>query len=60
VVWIKGTVTKKYIDDDGEYCVHVERHAINQRGEDIMPGYAVVALPSREKGISPVDKRIAK
>ncbi len=59
VVWIRGTVTEKYIDDDNEYCVRIERHAINQRGEDIMPGYAIVALPSREKGISPVDKRIS-
>jgi acyl dehydratase len=58
VVWIKGTVTKKYIDEDGEHCVHVERHAINQRGEDIMPGYAVVALPSKEKRVSPLDGRI--
>jgi len=58
VTWIKGKVTKKYIDEDGDYCVDVERHAINQRGEDTMPGHATVALPSKEKGISPLDNRL--
>jgi acyl dehydratase len=58
VVWIKGKVTKKYVDEQGEYCVDIERHAMNQRGEDIMPSHATVALPSREKKISPLDKRL--
>jgi len=58
VVWIKGKVTKKYVDEEGDYCVDIERHAINQRGEDIMPSHATVALPSREKGISPLDSRL--
>ncbi|TAK34173.1 MAG: acyl dehydratase [Chloroflexota bacterium] len=58
VVWIKGTVAKKYIDEDGDYCVDIDRHAVNQRGEDIMPSSATVALPSREKGSSPLDKRL--
>ena len=57
---IKGKVTKKYVDEEGESCVDIERHAVNQRGEDIMPGHAVVALPSREKRISPLDSRIRK
>ena len=60
VVWVKGKVTKKYVDEQGDYCVDIERHAINQRGEDIMPGHATVALPSREKGIWPLESRVRK
>jgi acyl dehydratase len=56
VVWLKGKVTKKYVDHEGNYCVEIERHAVNQRGEDVMPGYAVVALPSKNNKISPLDK----
>ena len=48
VVTLTGTVTEKFVDDDGEHCVRVETRAENQRGEDVMPGSAVVALPSRE------------
>ena len=58
VVRLHGKVTEKYIDADGDYCVEVERVAENQRGENVMPGRAVVALPSREKGISPLDSRL--
>lgn len=58
VVWVKGRVTKKYVDEQGDYCVDIERHAVNQRGENVMPGHATVALPSREKGISPLDSRV--
>jgi hypothetical protein len=58
VVRLKGRVIKKYIDDDGDYCVEIERHAVNQRGEDVMPGYAIVALPSKVNGISPLEKRL--
>jgi acyl dehydratase len=60
VVWLKGTVVKKYIDSEGDYCVEIERHAINQRGEDVMPGYAIVSLPSRINNISPLDKRVKR
>lgn len=68
VVWLKGRVTKKYVDSEGDYCVEIERHAVNQRGEDVMPGYAIVALPSKNNRISPlnrclvnkVDKRSAR
>jgi hypothetical protein len=56
VVWLKGKVTKKYIDNEGDYCVEIERHAFNQRGEDVMPGYAIVALPLKNKKTSPLDK----
>ena len=58
VVWIKGRVAKKYIDKDGEYCVDIETNAVNQRGEEVMPGGATIALPSREKGVSPLDTRL--
>lgn len=54
VVWLKGKVIRKHIDGDGDYCVDIECQAINQRGEDVMPGHATVALPSRENKISPL------
>lgn len=60
VIWIKGTVTEKFIDEDGEYCVAVETTAFNQRGENTMPGRAVVCLPSKEAGTSPVERRLPK
>ncbi len=53
-----GKVTNKYVDEDGEHCVDVETSAINQRGEDVMPGQATIALPSRN-GLSPVKKRLS-
>jgi acyl dehydratase len=58
IVRLQGKVKKKYIDSEGDYCVEIERHAINQRGEDVMPGYAIVALPSKNKKTSPLDKRL--
>jgi acyl dehydratase len=58
VVRIKGRVTRKYVDEEGDHCVHIERSAINQRHENVMPGYAIVALPSRQNGSSPLDKEL--
>jgi acyl dehydratase len=58
VVWVKGKVTEKFIDDENEYCVRIETLGINQRNEEVMPGHAIVALPSKENNVSPVDKRI--
>jgi len=58
VVWLKGKVTKKFVDEDGDYCVEIERRAINQRKEDVMSGFAVVALPSRENKTTPLDNRL--
>jgi hypothetical protein len=58
VVWFRGKVTKKYVDQDGEYCVEIETSALNQRGENTVPGYSIVALPSRDKGTWPVEKRL--
>lgn len=58
VIWFMGMVTRKYIDKDGEPCVDIETHGINQRGEDTMPGYSTVVLPSKEKRSWPLDKRV--
>ena len=38
-VWLKGKVVGKYVDADGDYCVDIETSAINQRAENVMPGY---------------------
>jgi acyl dehydratase len=47
-VWIKGQVTEKWRGaKSGVGYVACELHGINQRGDDIMPGNAIVALPSR-------------
>jgi acyl dehydratase len=58
VIWLKGKVTEKFVDDDGEYCVKIETMATNQRGEEVMPGEAIVALPSEVHGYSPLDRRL--
>jgi acyl dehydratase len=58
VVWIKGKVSKKYIDEEREHCVDIEISTKNQRGEECMPGRSTISLPSREKGISPLDLRL--
>ena len=57
-VWFRGKVTKKYEDENGEYCVDIEAHGINQRDDDTIPALGTVILPSREKGTSPVEKRL--
>jgi acyl dehydratase len=57
-VWFRGKVTRKYVDEDGEYCVDIETAAINQRGENTMPGYSTVALPSKEQRTWPVERRL--
>jgi acyl dehydratase len=46
---LTGKVVRKYIDPRGEHCVEVETHAVNQRGEETMPGSATVALPSERE-----------
>ena len=58
VIRLKGKVVEKFIDDEGDYCVRIERFAINQRDENVMPGYSIVALPSKVNGVSPLDRRI--
>jgi len=58
VIWFRGKVTKKYVDEEGDHCVEIETHGVNQRGEDTIPGHSVVVLPSREKKSRPVEKRL--
>ncbi len=57
VVWFRGKVTRKYLDENGECCVDIETSALNQRGENTAPGESTVILPSREKGSRPLDSR---
>jgi acyl dehydratase len=47
VVRLGGRVVAKEIDDDGDHVVRVETWARNQRGQECMPGSAVIALPAR-------------
>ena len=47
-VWIQGEVTDKWRGaKSGIGYVSCQIHGISQRGDDIMPGTAVVALPSK-------------
>ncbi len=48
--WCKGRVVRKYIHD-GYALVDVEIRAENQRGEATAPGFATVALPSRDPAL---------
>ena len=54
-----GKIVKKYVDEDGEYCVDLETSAFNQRGQETMPGFATVCLPCKEKGYWPLESRIS-
>ncbi|GAA1651739.1 FAS1-like dehydratase domain-containing protein [Georgenia ruanii] len=56
VVELGGEVLEKVVLDSGEHAVKVKTHARNQRGADVMPGHATIALPTRE-GASPVTLR---
>ncbi|MFO8101131.1 MAG: MaoC family dehydratase N-terminal domain-containing protein [Dehalococcoidia bacterium] len=58
VLWLGGKVARKYVDESGECCVDIRSTAINQRGEEVMPGISTVILPSREKGSGPVAQRV--
>jgi acyl dehydratase len=58
VVELSGSVSRVYIDDDGEHCADVATSAFNQRGENVMPGTATVVFPSREHATSPLDRRL--
>jgi acyl dehydratase len=60
MVRITGRVTERFVDAEGEYCIKIETKATNQRGEEVMPGYAIIALPSREQGSSPLDRRLGR
>jgi acyl dehydratase len=48
VLWIRGKVTRKYIDESGKCCVDIKTTATNQRGEEVMPGVSTVVFPSRK------------
>jgi acyl dehydratase len=60
VVWLRGKVINKYIDENGEYCVDIETSGFNQRGENTIPGKSTVILPSKEAGTWPVARRLPK
>jgi acyl dehydratase len=47
VVRLGGTVLGKEVDADGDHVVRLSTWARNQRGQEVMPGTAVVKLPTR-------------
>ena len=47
VVRLGGRVVDKAVDGDGDRIVRFETWATNQRGDNVMPGTAVIALPER-------------
>jgi len=53
VVRLGGRIEEKEIDADGDYVVRLSTWARNQRGQDVMPGTATIALPHRETGYIP-------
>lgn len=56
VVTLGGVVTGKSVNENGEHVVELETFCRNQRGADVMPGKATMALPTRD-GDSPVARR---
>ena len=60
VIELTGEITDKTVDADGEHVVHVRTAARNQRGETVMPGSAIVALPMRDGSPSPAARRARK
>jgi acyl dehydratase len=56
---ISGKVVDKWRGESGTGYVKAEFHSINQRGDDVMPGSAIWALPSRENDAPsfPIDVR---
>lgn len=57
VIRLGGEVVSRYIADDGEACVELRTFAMNQRGDDVMPGRATIALPKRGEE-SPAERRL--
>jgi acyl dehydratase len=47
VLRLGGTISEKFVDDDGDHVVKVETWANNQRQQRCMPGSAVIRLPKR-------------
>ena len=58
VVKFKGKVIKKYMDENGEYCVDIRSSGINQRGEDVIPGFSTVILPGKKGDTWPLTQRL--
>ena len=48
--WMRGTVTRKYRNDEGAPTIDLDIYGENQRGEITCPGHATILLPSREHG----------
>lgn len=59
VVRLSGRVTEKFVDSDGDSVVRVETECINQRGKNVMPGGAIIALRSKG-GLSPAERFAAQ
>ncbi len=55
--WCKGKVTKKY-EQQGEYLVACQVWGENQRGQVTVTGEATIILPSRDKNLWPLDRRL--
>ena len=47
VVRLGGRVEAKEVDTNGDHVVRLTTWARNQRGQEVMPGTAVIALPVR-------------
>jgi hypothetical protein len=47
VVRLGGRIEAKEIDADGDHIVRIVTWANNQRGQNVMPGTAVIKLPTR-------------
>jgi hypothetical protein len=58
VVRLRGEVIAKRVDSEGEEVVDLITSAVNQRGENVMPGRATVALPRRNGDSSPAARRV--
>lgn len=52
-LWIGGSVTAKWRGNSGIGYVECTIEGVNQRGDDVMPGRAVVALPTESEGAPP-------
>jgi hypothetical protein len=48
--WMRGKVSRVYVDADAGPAVELEVWGENQRGETTTPGHATILLPSREHG----------
>jgi acyl dehydratase len=56
VVTLGARVEGKEIDTDGSHVVRLTTWANNQRGQNVMPGTAVIALPHRAGGATAASK----